>query len=177
METIKAIAKRQSCRSYTGEQLSDEELQSILEAANAAPVGMGRYDEVKLTVIQNPEILAKLDAAGAELFQRPDSHPLYGAPTVILVSTKIPESQQNPSAYCNAACIVENMTIAATDLGIGSVYILGAVMALSMKKELWSEFKIADGFMPASAIALGKTTLPLNERELTLNKISTDYLK
>lgn len=177
METMKAIAGRQSCRAYTGEQITDEELQVLLKAANAAPVSMGKFDEVKITVIQNTEILAKLDAIGAAFFGNPEIHPLYGASTVILVSGASAESMQNISAYCNGSAIVENMALAATELGLGSVYLLGAILALAKNPELYAEFKIPDGFFPVAALAVGKAAMPLKEKELTVSKIATDIVK
>ena len=107
METMKAIASRQSCSTYTGEQITDDELQTILKAANAAPIGMGKFEEVKLTVIQNKDLLNKFDSTGAKFFGNPESHPLYGAPTVILVSAINPGNAHTFVSYCNAACIVE----------------------------------------------------------------------
>lgn len=177
METLKAIKNRQSCRAYTGEQITESELQTILEAANAAPVGMGKYEDVRLTVVQNKDLLAKLDAAGAVFFGNPDMHPLYGVPTVILVSNKIADPKQSAVAYSNAACLVENMALAATELELGNVYLMGAVMALAMNAELCKEFNIAEGFVPTSAIAVGKAAAPAQERSLTTTKIVTDYLK
>lgn len=177
METMEAIARRQSCRAYTGEQITEEELQTILEAANAAPAGMGRYDTERLTVIQNPELLARLDAAGAAFFGNPEGHPLYGAPTLILVSAAVQENKLSPVAYSNAACIIENMAIAAADLGLGGVYIMGIIHAISMNKELSDELRIPQGFAPVSAFAVGKAAMPLEARELTVTRISTDYIR
>ena len=65
MNTMETLTSRRSIRSYTGEQISSEELSLLLKAANAAPVGMGQYNSVHLTVIQNGELLQKIDAAGA----------------------------------------------------------------------------------------------------------------
>jgi nitroreductase len=177
METMKAIASRQSCRAYTGEQITDEELQTILEAANAAPVGNGRYDTERLTVIQNPELLARLDAAGAAFFGNPESHPLYGAPTLILVSAAAQDNKLNPVVYSNAACVMENMAIAAADLGLGGVYIMGIIPMISKDKVLSDELRIPQGFMPVSAFAVGKAAIPLNVRELTVTRIITDYIR
>jgi len=176
METMKAIASRQSCRSYTGEQVTEEVLQTILEAANASPVGMAKFDEVKLTVIQNKVLLEKLDQVGADFMGNPDLRPTYGAPTIILVSAIKPTDPQNPSSYCNAACIVENMAIAAADLGLGSVYLLGVIAALGTNTALCTDLKVPDGFIPVSAIALGKSKEPLKERILTTSKIVTEYV-
>ena len=177
METRKALALRQSCRAYNGEQISESELTTILEAANAAPVGMKKYENVKLTVIQNKELLGKLDAAGAKFFGNPDMHPLYGAPTVILVSVIAPDNPQNHVSYCNAACIIENMALAATDLGLGSVYLMGTIIAMAMDQELSKEFGVPQGFVPASAIAIGKGAAALEERTFTLDRIETEYLR
>lgn len=177
MDTIKAIANRQSCRAYTGEQITEEELQVLLQAANAAPVSMGRYDVVKISVIQNTEILSKLDSLGAAFFGKPDMHPLYGAPTVILVSGAKEETTHNLSAYCNASTIIENMALAATELGLGSVYILGSVLALTNSPDSYEEFKVPEGFLPVAALAVGKAAMPLQEKELTVSKIATDIVR
>jgi len=177
MELMKAIEERQSCRAYTGEQITDNALQKILEAANAAPVAMGKYDDVRLTVVQDKELLTKLDAAGAKYFRRPDARPTYGAPTVILVLSKLPESPQNPVPYSNAACFVENMSLAATDLGLGSVYLMGAILGAAADPALCKELKVPEGFAPTSALAVGKPSAPLKNRSLTLNKVTVDYIK
>jgi len=186
MQTMEAIANRQSCRAYTGEQLTENELQTVLQAANAAPVAFGYYDELKLTVIQNPELLAKIDAAGTAFFQNPNIKVRYNAPTLIVISFKIlgkipdflatSENKQapTPDQYCNAACIAENIAIAATGLGLGNVYLGGAPVALAANPQLCTELKIPDGFIPAAAIALGEAAMPLKERELTVTKIATD---
>lgn len=137
---------------------------------------MKKYNEVKLTVIQSPQLLNRFDTAAATFFGNPDQHPLYGAPTVILVSAKKLEPLPNLS-YCNAACIVENMALAATDLGLGNVYIYGAIAALANNPELCAELKVPEGFFPVSAIAIGKAAVPLQAKELTDTNIVTDYLR
>ena len=38
-EVIQAIYERRSCRNYRPEQISDEELQTVLEAGTFAPTG------------------------------------------------------------------------------------------------------------------------------------------
>lgn len=177
METMKTIAMRQSCREYTGEQLTEAELSTVLEAANASPVGMGKFEDMMLTVVQKKDLLEKLDQAGAKFYGNPDMHPLYGAPTVIIASARDTGSDRRMVGFCNAACMVENMALAATDLGLGSVYLLGSIMALGADADLKKDMKIPVDFIPASAIALGATAQPLKERDLTVTKITVDYLK
>jgi nitroreductase len=177
METMKTIAMRQSCREYTGEQLTEAELSTVLEAANASPVGMGKFEDMMLTVVQKKDLLEKLDQAGAKFYGNPDMHPLYGAPTVIIASARDTGSDRRMVGFCNAACMVENMALAATDFGLGSVYLMGSIMALGADADLKKDMKIPVDFIPASAIALGATAQPLKERDLTVTKITVDYLK
>ena len=54
MELYKALNIRKSIRSYTGEGITDAQLERILTAAYEAPIGMKRYDSIHLTVITNP---------------------------------------------------------------------------------------------------------------------------
>ncbi|WP_234121754.1 nitroreductase family protein [Clostridium hydrogenum] len=175
METMKVIAMRKSTRSYKTEQISDKALTSIISAGCAAPVGNGAYDSVHLTIIQNSDLLNKISKTAANIFGNPNTNPLYGAPTLIIVSS-IPNKQFPNVELANAACIIENMTLAATDAGIGSVYILGALCAFNADKELLKKLDLPDGFVPISGISLGYPTEPLSqEKELKstikLNKI------
>jgi nitroreductase len=177
MDTMKTIAARQSCRAYTGEQITEGELQTILEAANAAPVALGKYDEVKLTVIQNKGLITKINSVVSEALGNPEMNPTYGAPTIILVLGQKTEDPKNAIAYCNASCIVENMMLAAAELGLGSVYIFTVAAVLATRTDSYKELKVPDGFVPVAAIAVGKSSEPAVERTLITSRISTDYLK
>ena len=73
METIQMIASRRAIRRYTG-QITTDQRQQLIQAAQAAPVGRGNYDNYKLTVIQKPEVLRRLTG-------------IYAAPTVFIVSS------------------------------------------------------------------------------------------
>ena len=74
MTTMETICSRKSVRSYTGESITNDELNTILKAANASPVGMGQFDSLHLTVITNAEILNKIEATAAAMFNKPDMH-------------------------------------------------------------------------------------------------------
>ena len=174
MEMMKTIAMRKSTRSYKSDQISDESLTVILDAGCAAPVGMGAYDSVHLTVIQNSNLLDKITKVTATVFGNPNMKPFYGAPTVVVVSGKSNEKAPNVE-IANAACIVENMALAATDIGLGSVYLWGFLASFSADKELLKELNLPESFVPVSAIALGYPIEPLtNEKELKqIIKINT----
>ena len=71
MEIIKTIAMRKSTRTYKPEQISNESLNTILNANCATPVGMNAYNTVHITVIQNPELLDKITEATANVYSNP----------------------------------------------------------------------------------------------------------
>ena len=151
MEFSKVISTRCSCRSYTEEPVSDAQLQAVLAAGNAAPVGMGAYQTVYLTVIRNRGFLdAVSKAAGA--FLKRDTDPLYGAPVVILVSAKpgIPPTIE----FQNTGTIIENMMLAATELGLGSCFLMGPMIAFS-DPALRARLGLPEGYEPLIGVALG----------------------
>lgn len=176
METMKAIATRKSIRAYKANQITESELTTVLQAANAAPVGMGKFESIKLTVIQNKALLKKIDEAAAAMFQRPSAYPIYAAPTVIVVSGAELKGPMSAVPYCNAACIVENIAIAATDLGLGSCFLMGIIAAISADPTLRAELNIPEGFLPCSAIALGYATEEPEERALTTAKLAMERI-
>ena len=152
MELSQAIFTRCACRSYTDEPVTDEQLAAVLAAANAAPVGMGAYGTVHLTVIRNKEFMAGLSQATREFMKR-DGDPIYGAPLMVLVSAK--PGMPPTIEFQNTGTIMENMMLTATDLGLGSVYLMGAIAALKTKPELVAQLNLPEGFVPIAAAALG----------------------
>ena len=173
---IGTLFKRKSVRSYTGENITEEELKVILKAADASPVGMKQYESLHLTVITNKEFLAKIEGLTAKMFGKPDMHPLYGAPTMILISSKELPAHMANVMYSNAAIMSHNISLAATELNIGSCYIWGATATLSKNEELLNELNLPEGFIPCCAVILGKTNETFEEKEIP-NRISKSYLK
>lgn len=173
MNLMDALKRRRSIRTYTGEGISRDELNMILDAAYAAPVGMGAYDSLALTVVTNKKILARYDEAAAKLFQKPDSHPLYGAPMLIVVSSRMQEPPMDNVSYSNAAIIAHNMTFAAVEQGLGSCLIWGAVLAGNSDEELVKDLNLPEGYKPCCGVILGKTTESYEPREIPENRIKT----
>ena len=174
MNALEAIAKRTSVRSYKAEQITEEELQEILKAGCAAPIASAQYDTLHITVVQNPVLLKKVYEHQAEyVFQKLNIRDVtdFGAPTLILVSSapvKRPGMQ-----FTNSGCVVENMAIAATALGIGSVVLAGAPFALQENLPLQKELGIPEGFVPVLGIALGysaEEVLP-TEHTIAVNRV------
>ncbi len=176
MNTFSTIYHRKSVRSYTGVPVTDAQLEKILLAANAAPVGRGEYDSVFLTIITNTDLLRAIDTAAAEYFQNPDLHPLYGAPTLILVSTKLTGTPADNVSYSNAAMIVHNMALESVDLNVGSCCIWGAAMALQQRPDVLQYLQLPENFVPVCGLIVGQTDEIYEEREIPKNRIGKTVL-
>lgn len=153
MELMKAIETRYSCRGYLDKQVDEEAIESILHAGKCAPVGLKQYDDFVITVIQDENYLTRLDAAAEPVRRRPGSI-FYGAPTVILVSGKVSQAFSGLE-QCSASCILQNMLLAATEQGLGSVFIKNMVSVLDMAPELTAELELPKDFVPIAGMALG----------------------
>lgn len=152
METFQMIQARKAVRQYTG-QISDEQLHQILIAANAGSAGMGEFENYRLTVIQKPEILSQMSG-------------IYDAPTVIVVSAKSADLMAGNSA----GTMVHGMELAAENQGLGANYNMACLGSIPSGV-------IPDGFQPVFALTLGQTTETFTPREISLDKISTNFVK
>lgn len=57
MELLNAISSRRAVRSYKDTSVGDFQLEQILKAGCAAPVGKSLYDYLRITVVKDKEIL------------------------------------------------------------------------------------------------------------------------
>ena len=136
-EIIDAIHARRSARSFTEEQITPEELETLLAAAIWAPSG-GNNQSWLFTAVQNRETLLRLNELVREGFQQwvpDDDYPgkhaaraasrkegynfYYHAPTLIIASNR--PNYENAMADC--ALGLENIFLAAQSVGLGSCYI------------------------------------------------------
>lgn len=159
MEFFEAVSARHSTRDYSAEPVSEASLKKILGAACAAPVGMGRYDALHLSVVSTPSGAAALHARMNALFPQ---DPLYNAPVFILVS-----SADSPMAGQNAACIIENVLLAAAAEGLSGCYIAGAIPKIAEDRALVRELGVPEGFRPVAGVLVGH---PRNKKELGLRR-------
>lgn len=96
MELMDLLQSRRAFREYDDQPLTSEELQPILLAAETSPVGLGKYRNHRLTVIQDPKVLKQIQN-------------IYQAPTLIVVSSPDPGQLE----FIDAGIIVHNMELAA----------------------------------------------------------------
>lgn len=175
MEFQTVVANRRSCRIYEERQIDSQDLGRILEAGSAAPIGRRKYEDVQITVVQNPEMLKHI-SENAKAVMGSDTDPLYGAPTMLIVSVREQDGQIAPVKIADAACVVENMHLQASELGLGSCYIWSATQAINQNIELLYKLNLQDGFWPVSSLIVGYGAATLEERGPAFGRIKINYI-
>lgn len=180
-ETIKTILARRSVRSYKQEQISKEELFTILEAGRFSPSGMNRQPWL-FTVVQNREILNKINEvcrnsilksgnpAMEERAKKPDFSVFYNAPTLVIISGE--KSIMTAQYDCTLA--LGYMFLAAASLNIGSCWVHGITVTLNSEegKELKKELGIPEEYQVYSSGVFGyKATEPTSPPKKRLDEI------
>ena len=110
-DVFEVIKNRRSVRAYKDEQVEDEKIEKILEAAIMAPTARGEAPW-HFTVVQNKEVLEDINSSvhsilsnsGDEFLEaiaESDVNVMHNAPTVVFVSAK--SDATNMQADCSAA--------------------------------------------------------------------------
>ena len=153
METnfLDIIRTRRSCRSYKQQQITDEQLNAVLEAGTYAPTSRGLQSPF-IVAVQNKDLLKQLAEMNAEVMGA-TTNPYYDAPTYILVF--VPDGFAN--GVYDAALVLENMMLAAHAQGLGSCWIHREreMFATEEGKELMKQWGLPDGLIGIGALALG----------------------
>lgn len=111
------LKSRRSIRRYRPEQVSDEQLDAILEAGLYAPSGMNSQKTV-LVAVRDRETRDQLSRMNAGIMGV-SSDPFYGAPCVIVVLA-------DPERYTwleDGSLVMGNLMNAAHEMGLGSCWI------------------------------------------------------
>jgi nitroreductase len=153
METnfLDIIRTRRSCRSYKQQQITDEQLNAVLEAGTYAPTSRGLQSPF-IVAVQNKDLLKQLAEMNAEVMGA-TTNPYYDAPTYILVF--VPDGFAN--GVYDAALVLENMMLAAHAQGLGSCWIHREreMFATEEGKELMKQWGLPEGLIGIGALALG----------------------
>lgn len=153
METnfLEIIRTRRSCRSYKSEQITDAQLNAVLEAGTYAPTSRGLQSPF-IVAIQNKELLHNLAKMNAQVMGV-TTNPYYDAPTYVLVF--VPENA--PNGVQDASLVLENMMLAAHAQGLGSCWIHREreMFATEVGKELMQQWGLPEGLVGIGALSLG----------------------
>ena len=180
-EVLKAIQDRRSTRGFSDVQLTDTELQALVDAALASPTACNFQDwhfnfvtDRALLKEYSDEyragMLAQLDAENKEKYRQYDL--FFNAPLVVFIT--LPKEPRSRFAEVDAGIAVENLALSAQGLGLGSV-ILGRPKDV-LTAENGAQWEKRLGFMEghrfAIAIAIGYNTVTKEAHPIGENKIS-----
>lgn len=112
MNIFEAINKRRSVRAYQDKEISDNDLNKILEAARMAPTSFNAQN-FKLIIIKDAK--KKTDLASLS------RSPFIAKAPLILVALSV--NKENKYAPLDVAIVLNHIMLSAWDLGIGTVFI------------------------------------------------------
>lgn len=116
-EVLRCLLTRRSVRAYEPRQITEDELEAVLQAGLYAPCGMGSQ-KVYFAAVQDKAVRDRLSAMNRAILGS-DSDPYYGAPTIVVVLA-------DPERYTwveDGSCALTAMMEAAHAVGLGSCWI------------------------------------------------------
>lgn len=150
-EVIKNLLTRRSIRSFSEKKISDEDLNTILDAAIYAPSAMN-MQTWQFTAVTDRTEIQRLAAAIGKVLKR-EEYDFY-KPDVLIISSNERDSRWGAD---DNACAMENIFLAAHSLGIGSVWInqLRITCDEPNIREMLREWGIPDNHVVHGVAALG----------------------
>ena len=143
------LFSRRSIRVYRQQDVADDLVRDLLEAAMAAPAAVAK-DPWAFVVVRDRNMLSKI-AEGL-----PNGTMLRNAALGIVVCGDLQRAHDRQLSYllqdCSAA--IENLLLAASALGLGACW-LGVHPREERVKHIRSLLNIPDSVIPVSAIAIG----------------------
>ena len=164
MQTLEAIHTRRSIRSFTSDPVSEEDLETIIRAAAAAPSGGNAQMWVFISICEAGRIAALRALCPG----------IIGSPTAVIVMcldlgrrTAKAEGQLQVIPYYDIGGAMQNILLAAHELGLG-----GCAVGSFHEKGLRAFLNLPDKLEPCLLIALGKPRLtPRQPRQRPLEEI------
>jgi nitroreductase len=147
MDTLTAIHTRRSVRAFTTAPVSEEDLQTLLEAAMAAP-SAGNAQSWAFLVITDPALLAQVPSIS------PYAGMARNAPLSILVCGDS-AAEKYPGFWvqdCSAA--TQNLMLAARAIGLGSVW-TGIYPVEDRVTKARALFRLPETLTPLALVVIG----------------------
>lgn len=147
-ETLKTIAKRHSCRAFTGQLPEKEKLNAIAQAALQAPSAVNRQPW-QIVVITDKSLIEEMDVAGMQVLAAAEDKSfyerimerggklLYNAPCMFIVF-------KQAGTEMDCGIVAQNIALASTSLELGSV--IAALPGLAFKGPKGNIFMDKIGF-------------------------------
>jgi len=150
LDLFEAIKTRRSIRAFTREEISDREIEKILDAARWAP-SAGNIQPWIFVVVKDPGTKRRLSEAALSQFF------IEEAPVVIVVCADQERSRRGygsrgANLYCiqDTAAATQNILLAAHALGLGACWV-GAFN----EEEVRLILKIPRGIRPVAIVPIG----------------------
>jgi len=179
-ETLKAIVERYSCRDFADTPLTDAQIQTIAEAAVAAPSAMNRQpwhiivitDKALINELDDESmgiLAAAEDKSGYERIMSRGGKIFYNAPCMVMVA-----SDGSQYAAMDCGILSQNVALAAHALGLGSVICGMARIPLDGPRggEFKKRMQFPDGYGFGIAILAGAAKSGKAPHELDRSKIT-----
>lgn len=149
--TIQDLMTRRSIRKYKPEQITREELETVLNAGICAPTAMNKQSPI-IVAVQNKDDIAYLSKLNAAV-KGMAGDPFYGAPTVLVVLA----DAENANAVPDGSLVLGNLMNAAHAIGLGSCWINRAreVFATDEGKALLKKWGIEGDYIGVGNCILG----------------------
>ena len=171
MTLMNLIKARHSIRKYTNEQISRADLEKILEAGNFAP-NAGGGQRSMLVALHNKDLatyVGKLNIASFDRTQLLGNYVSKEQPSIIDDPTIKNGFYDAPTVVCvfcqdnflfktaDAFCMMENMILQATELGIASCIISRGEETFDSEagKKLMKEWEVPEGYSCQGFVILG----------------------
>jgi nitroreductase len=142
---VETIFARRSIRKYTSEPVSEENIQTLLEAAMAAPSASNRKPWQFVVVTERGTLDALAEA-------HPHGKMLFEAPLGIAVCGDLTEMERYWVQDCSAA--TENLLLAVTALGLGAVW-LGVYPRDERVSAVRRILDLPDHITPLNVVSIG----------------------
>ncbi len=166
-ETLQTIANRRSCREFTDKLIPIEVINQILEAGTKAPSALNKQSASILCIINNKivEDLRKklIDFVGKD--------PLYGAKVIIIVYA----DKESRFAFQDGSCVLQNLFLAATSLGVGSCWI--NCLHDYFATEEGNQFKKKVLQLNDNAITIGTCVIGYHAKKMFEKEKKNNYIK
>lgn len=144
---VEAIKNRKSIRKYTDQVVTDEQINTLLEAAMCAPSAHNKQPW-EFCVISDRGLLDEI----AEKHKYGKMMSMVNKAIVVLGNTDV--SNKTEFIYCDCSAATQNMLIQATAMNLGTVWC--AIAPSEELKELFSNLlELPSNILPVAIVAVG----------------------
>ena len=181
-ETLKLIKERFSCRAFTNEVPTSEELDAIAQAGVQAPSGMNRQGW-QIIVVRDKELISEMELEGTKnlreydksLFKRIEDRGgklFYNAPCIIIVAIK--PSTPTGSELVDLGIVAQNIVLAAESLRLNTLHCgFAAFVFAGTKKDYFEKkLKFLAGYECGIGVLIGHAESKREAHEPDLSKIT-----